>query len=188
MEISSIASFLDHLDKVRERTMRVVPCIPPERIEWSPAEGKFTLGDLSRHIAATERYVFAECARGGRNLYAGCGCELAEGYDEVIRFMQRMHMESTQMLVHLTDDELRKKCAPADGTPITTWKLLRSMVEHEVHHRGELYAYLGLLGLKVPSLYGLTSEQLREIARNKVRAKPPLVENTVKNPQLTRHR
>ena len=27
------------------------------------------------------------------------------------------------------------------------WKLLRSMAEHEVHHRGELYAYLGVLGV-----------------------------------------
>jgi uncharacterized damage-inducible protein DinB len=30
-----------------------------------------------------------------------------------------------------------------------------------VHHRGELYAYLGLLGVTVPPLYGLTSEELR---------------------------
>jgi len=164
MEISHIAPFLDYFDKIRERTMRVVSCIPPEKIEWRAAEGKFTLGDLARHIAATERYVFAECACGGRNLYAGCGCELADGYDEVIRLMRRAHDESMQMLAELTGDRLAEKCQSADGSPIATWKLLRSMVEHEIHHRGELYAYLGVLGVKVPSLYGLTSEQLREIA------------------------
>jgi uncharacterized damage-inducible protein DinB len=164
MEISSIAPFLDYFDKIRERTMRVIICIPPEKIEWRAAEGKFTLGNLARHIAATERYVFAECACGGCNLYAGCGCELGERYDEIIRFMQRTHSESMQMLTKLTDDQLAQKCQSADGSSITTWKLLRSMVEHEIHHRGELYAYLGLLGVKVPPLYGLTSEQLREIA------------------------
>jgi uncharacterized damage-inducible protein DinB len=105
-----------------------------------------------------------ECACGGRNRYAGCGRELAEGRDEVVRFMQRMHSESINMLAHLSDDQLQQKCQSADGTPITTWKLLRSMVEHEVHHRGELYAYLGVLGVSVPPLYGLTSEKLREIA------------------------
>jgi uncharacterized damage-inducible protein DinB len=168
MEITSVATFLDYLDKIRERTMRVVNCIPPEKIEWRAAEGKFTLGDLARHIATTERYVFAECACGGCNLYAGCGCELADGYDEVIRFMQRVHGESTQMLAELTDDQLAQKCQSADGSPITTWKLLRSMVEHEIHHRGELYAYLGLIGVNVPPLYGLTSEQLREIADRNV--------------------
>jgi len=168
MEISRIAPFLDYFDKIRERTTRVVTCIPPERIEWRAAEGRFTLGDLARHIAATERYVFAECACGGRNLYAGCGRELADGYDEIIRFMERMHSESMQMLAELTDDQLAEKCQSADGTPITTWKLLRSMVEHEIHHRGELYAYLGLLNVKVPPLYGLTSEQLRGIADRSV--------------------
>jgi uncharacterized damage-inducible protein DinB len=78
--------------------------------------------------------------------------------------MERMHRESTNMLGKLNDDQLRQKCQSADGTSMTTWKLLRSMVEHEVHHRGELYAYLGVLGVPVPPLYGLTSEQLREIA------------------------
>jgi uncharacterized damage-inducible protein DinB len=164
MEITSVAPFLDYFDKIRERTMRVIICIPPEKIEWRAAEGKFTLGDLARHIAATERYVFADCACGGRNLYAGCGCELADGSDEIIRFMQQTHCESKKMLAQLTDDQLAQKCQSAVGTPITTWKFLRSMVEHEIHHRGELCAYLELLGVKVPPLYGLTSEQLREIA------------------------
>ncbi len=164
MEVSTIKSFLDYFRKIRERTMRVVACIPPDKIEWRAAEGKFTLGDLARHIAATERNVFVECVCGGRNCYAGCGRELAEGRDEVVRFMERMHSESMNMLTRLSDDQLQQKCQSADGAPITTWKLLRSMVEHEVHHRGELYAYLGVLGVNVPPLYGLTSEQLREIA------------------------
>ncbi len=164
MEISTVRPFLDYFSNIRERTMRVFACIPPDKVEWRAAEGKFTLGDLARHIAATERNVFVECACGGRNRYAGCGRELAEGRDEVLRFMERMHGESMNMLGRLSDDQLRQKCRSADGTPMTTWKLLRSMVEHEVHHRGELYAYLGVLGVHVPPLYGLTSEQLREIA------------------------
>ena len=164
MEVGTIQSFLDYFGKIRERTMRVVACIPADKIEWRAAAEKFTLGDLARHIAATERNVFAECACGGRNRYAGCGRELADGRDEVIRFMERMHGESVSMLAQLSDEQLKHKCSSPDGTPLTTWKLLRSMIEHEIHHRGELYAYLGVLGVKVPPLYGLTSEQLREIA------------------------
>jgi len=164
MEVKTIHSFLDYFSKIRERTMRLIACIPPDKIEWRAAANKFTLGDLARHIAVTERNVFAECACGGHNRYAGCGRELAEGRDEVVRFMEQMHTESVNMLSRLSDEQLQQKCPAADGTPITTWKLLRSMVEHEVHHRGELYAYLGVLGVTVPPLYGLTSEQLREIA------------------------
>ena len=94
MEVNAIQSFLDYFSKIRERTMRVVACIPPDKIEWRAAVDKFTLGDLAQHIAATERNVFVECAGGGRNRYAGCGRELEEGRDEVVRFMEGMHNES----------------------------------------------------------------------------------------------
>jgi|SRR5580698_8085520 uncharacterized damage-inducible protein DinB len=164
MKVTTIQSFLDYFNKVRERTMRLVACIPPDKIEWRAAPGKFTLGDLARHIAVTERNVFTECACGGHNRYAGCGPELAQGRDEVVKFMERMHAESLTLLSQLTDSQLQQKCRTADGSSITTWKFLRSMLEHEIHHRGELYAYLGLLGVTVPPLYGLTSEQVREIA------------------------
>jgi uncharacterized damage-inducible protein DinB len=35
------------------------------------------------------------------------------------------------------------------------------MVEHEVHHRAQIYVYLGILGIPTPALYGLTSEEVR---------------------------
>jgi uncharacterized damage-inducible protein DinB len=164
MEILTIAPFLDYFEKIRSRTMRLVACIPPIQLEWRCKEGKFTLGDLARHIAAVERNVFAESVGGGRNRYAGCGRELADGYDQVVQFMNRMHSESMSIFSRLSDEDLLRKCASADGTPITMWKFLRSMPEHEIHHRGELYAYLGILGVSVPPLYGMTSEQLQEIA------------------------
>jgi hypothetical protein len=37
MEVSTIQSFLDYFNKIRERTMRVVACIPPDKIEWRAA-------------------------------------------------------------------------------------------------------------------------------------------------------
>ncbi|MBV8051471.1 MAG: DinB family protein [Acidobacteriaceae bacterium] len=164
MEIGSVETFLEYFSKIRERTMRLVACIPEDKVEWRAAAGKFTLGDVARHIAATERNVFVECACGGHNRYAGCGPELAGSRDEIIEFMQRMHRESVKMLAQLTPAQLQQRCQTPDGTPITTWKLLRSMIEHEVHHRGELYAYLGVLGVTVPPLYGVTSEQLKQFA------------------------
>ena len=34
------------------------------------------------------------------------------------------------------------------------------MTEHEAHHRGQLYLMLGLRGVAVPPLYGLTEGEL----------------------------
>ena len=55
MEIQRIEPFLQYFERVRERTRRVILCVPPERLEWSHKPGSFTLGDLVGHLGAIER-------------------------------------------------------------------------------------------------------------------------------------
>ena len=38
-----MSEIAEYFDKVRERTMRVAACIPPEQIEWTYKPGKYTL-------------------------------------------------------------------------------------------------------------------------------------------------
>ena len=59
MEIRDLGTFLDYFNKVHQWTIWVVGCIPPDKVDWSFREGKFTLGDLARHIATANRYIFA---------------------------------------------------------------------------------------------------------------------------------
>jgi len=162
MQIQNLDLFLDYLDKVHQRTMRVARCIPLDKLDWTYREGKFSLGDLARHIATINRYMFAETIQGKPSRYAGCGKELADGYENVLMFMERLHRESVEIFSRLSNEDLNRKCATPDGASITVWKWLRAMVEHEIHHRGQIYIYLAILGVPTPPLYGLTSEQVRE--------------------------
>jgi uncharacterized damage-inducible protein DinB len=75
--------------------------------------------------------------------------------------MERLHSESVAIFNSLSDAQLQEKCTTPGGAAITTWKWLRLMTEHEIHHRGEIYVYLGLLGVAAPPLYGLSSEEVR---------------------------
>lgn len=161
MEIRNLGVFLEYFDRVRQRTLRVVRCIPPDKLDWTYREGKFTLGDLVRHLATIERYMFAETVVGRPSRYAGCGKELADGYTEVIALMDRLHAESVAILSNLTEADLQRNCITPEGASVVVWKWLRAMVEHEIHHRGQIYLYLGMLGIPTPPLYGLTSEQVR---------------------------
>ena len=161
MEITSVGPFLEYFDSIRGRTRRVIDCIPAEHLEWTHAPGRFTFGDLIRHLGAIERYMFAENAQGKPSRYPGHGRELADGRAEVLAFLDRMHGEAMAIFRSLDDAALARKCVTPAGTPITVWKWLRAMVEHEVHHRGQIYLMLGMLGVPTPPLYGLTSEDVR---------------------------
>ena len=161
MEVTRIEPFLEYFGKVRERTMRVAHCIPHERIDWTYAEGKFTFGDVLRHLGSIERQMFAENAQHRPSRYAGHGAELADGYDGVFEYLDRMHNESMAIFASLTPADLESRCMTPGGASIPVWKWLRSMVEHEIHHRGQLYMYLGILGIPTPPIYGLTSEEVK---------------------------
>jgi uncharacterized damage-inducible protein DinB len=163
MEIRSVSQFLEYWDSLRGRTRRVVICIPPERVEWSHRAGAFTLGDLVRHLATIERYMYAETVAGRPSRYPGCGRELADGYEAVLAYLDRLHDEAKAIIGGLNDADLQRKCqsqTPA-GVAITTWKWLRAMCEHEAHHRGQIYLMLGMLEVPTPPLFGLTSEEVR---------------------------
>lgn len=162
MEIATIEPFLDYFGRIHERTRRVAACIPPDRLEWRPREGAFSPGDTLRHLAAIERWMFAENVAGRPSRYPGHGPELAEGLDPVMDYWARMHAESMEIFRALTPEALQARCTTPGGASMPAWKWLRAMVEHEIHHRGQIYLMLNLLGVPTPPLYGLTSEEVRE--------------------------
>ncbi len=171
MEISTIDPFLEYYSRVRERTRRVAQLIPEERLEWTYLPGKFTLGDLVRHIAAIERWLYAENVMGRPSRYSGCGRELADGKEAVLQYLDEMNRQSVEIFNRIPPENLQSKILTPTGQPVTCWKWLRLLPEHEIHHRGQIYLYLNQLGILTPPLYGLTSEEVKE------RSQPQLPEN-----------
>jgi uncharacterized damage-inducible protein DinB len=161
MEIRSVSQFLEYWAGLRTRTRRVAACIPPDKVEWTHRAGAFTLGDQVRHLASIERYMYAETVAGRPSRYQGCGRELADGYDAVLEYLDRLDAEARGIIGALQDADLQRKCETPAGAPITTWKWLRAMCEHEAHHRGQIYLMLSILGVATPPLFGLTSEEVR---------------------------
>jgi uncharacterized damage-inducible protein DinB len=163
--MTKTSDLIAYWDRVRARTMRVVACVPPDKIDWTYRPGKFTLGDLMRHLAAIERWMFAENVAGRPSVYPGHGSELADGYDAIVDYMRRMHAEAMEIFGALTDADLDRKCTTPGGAELPVHKWIRSMIEHEAHHRGQIYLYLGMLDIPTPPLYGLTEEEVRERSR-----------------------
>jgi len=167
VEITNLTTFLDYLDSVHKRTRRLVLCIPPADIEWSPAPDRFTCGEIVRHLAGIERWMYAETVHGRPTAYPGHHSGLAEGFDATLSYYDTLHEQSRAIFAALTPEALTGKSVTPAGTSITTWKWLRAMIEHESHHRGQLYLMLGLRGVSTPPLFGLTAQ---EVSSRSVRA------------------
>lgn len=158
MEIRSAETFVPYWDNVRGRTRKLLVLIPPDRLEWTPGPGRWSMGDIARHLAGIERDMYAETVQGRPTRYPGHGRELADGLDAVLAYSDRKHTEAMEIFSSLTPALLNGKAITPAGTPITAWKWLRAMVEHESHHRGQLYLMLGMQGVPTPPIFGLTEE------------------------------
>lgn len=165
MEITDIQSFLTYYAKIRERTKRVIAVVPPDKIDFTYKAGKFSIGDEIRHIATIERYMFAETIAGRPSAYKGCGKELADGYENILAYFEQLHQESLEIFSQLSAEDLQRKCITPGGASMPIWKWLRAMVEHEIHHRAQIYIYLNLIDIKTPPIFGLSAE---EVAKNSI--------------------
>ena len=160
-----LSTFLEYWPSVRNRTRRLIPLIPPDKLEWVPGENRWSLGDQLRHLAGIERWMYVEQLLGGRTRYPGHTRDIADGLDAVLAYHDRCHAESMDLLRTLTQERWTGRSTTAAGTTITTWKWARAMVEHEAHHRGQVYMTLGLLGVATPPLFGLREDEVLEKSR-----------------------
>lgn len=152
--------FLPYLASAHRRTEHVIAAIPRDDFDWVPTPGRFSFADQIRHLANIERWMYGETIRGKPSRYAGHGREFADGPGAVIAYYQRLHEESLKIFQAIPAEAYVSKVATPAAVPITLWKWLRAMIEHEAHHRGQIYYMLGMRGVKTPPLYGLTSEEV----------------------------
>ncbi|HEX7154315.1 MAG TPA: DinB family protein [Thermoanaerobaculia bacterium] len=149
-----------YFEKMRGRTLRVAQVIPEEVFETSPIGHGFSFGDLLRHMVHIERYMYAENVQGRPSLYDGH--DGPRGKAAVLEYVAKLHAEAMTVFRSLDADALQRPATTPGGATMPAWKWLRAMLEHEAHHRGQLYTYLSILNIQTPPLYGLTSEEVRD--------------------------
>lgn len=155
-------AFLREFESVYRRTRKLVALIPNERVEWRPYPGAFSLGDLARHIATTERWMWGETIHGRASRYAGCGPEHGATPAQILALFDALHKETVASIEALREDQWSGPCHPPGGATVTVARWLELMLEHEIHHRGQMYTTLGMLNVAVPSLFSLTEKSVRD--------------------------
>lgn len=156
---TSTAAFVRYFEGIRERTLRFIASIPPGQIDFSRHPGKLSLGDLIRHIASTET-MFVEAALDGRWVYRGHERELGATKEQAVAYLTAGHAAAMTRLADASDAALHVKCPTLDGHPVSAWRILMLMTEHEVHHRSQISQCLVDLGVQPPQIFGKWVEEL----------------------------
>jgi len=163
--IQTVQSFIEYFESIRRRTMNLLRALPPEQMDWAPRVGELTCGDIVRHLAASEQ-MFVGVVTEGRWRYAGHDRNLAATYATAIAHLEATHADALNALRAVNDAQLYEPRPALKGQPVKLWRWLMALVEHEVHHRSQLAAYLALMGAQPPQVFGLTIEEIIAQATN----------------------
>lgn len=162
--IQNVESFIHYFDGIRRRTFNFARVIPPDRIDWSPQERAFTCGDILRHLAAIETITIHVIVHTHWQAYPGHDKSLAADLEEIFNYLEASHVAAMGELRTIPDAVLNQNRPTITGHPIEAWRLLMSVIEHEVHHRSQLASYLESMGIEPPQIFGLQVDDVAALS------------------------
>lgn len=145
------AQYFDHWHKVWRDLMRGVSMLEDSHLDFHPAEAyPRSVGDILRHIMNLEQGWIHYVIRRELDEWPSEDAVPLATVAEVQEAMRQVHKETFDYLSALqVEDFNRIVQVPNDGTPKLGW-ILWHVLEQQIHHRGELFLCLSLLGLNRP--------------------------------------
>lgn len=146
-----MTSFSAHFDEIHAIACKAVRQVPEERRDFRPDSKMMTSFDLVFHMFSQERVMLVGCKAGRLDLEEFRKVEQDKAplrrIEDLARYGEAVHSETSAWLARCGSDDLIKPVSTFIG-PSTPEKLLYSALEHIVHHRGQLYVYLRLMGIE----------------------------------------
>jgi len=149
-------NFLSYCDEIIPPTEQLFRLIPPDKIEWKPAESTFTLGQQIAHISGALAAYGRGIALGDwgfksmRERFVLNRRTPSMGVEEAIATLKKNYGEFRSLLSGLTEDEFDK--GEVDSPQLgraPRWRLALLAVEHHINHKAELFMSLKQLGISV---------------------------------------
>jgi uncharacterized damage-inducible protein DinB len=160
-------SILPEFDHETATTRTLLERVPADKSEWKPHPKSMSLGQLAMHIANLPRWASITLERTEFDTNPADGPRITTP-----------PFESTSSLLQAYDASVSAARALLAATPdagfMVQWTLknggknmfsmpriavFRSFVlNHAVHHRGQLSVYLRLLDVPIPNIYGPTAD------------------------------
>ncbi|MBI5431411.1 MAG: DinB family protein [Planctomycetes bacterium] len=161
--MSIAQSLITELDHELAVTRKVLERVPESRFPWKPHAKSMSLHDLAGHTAGILGWGGMTLATTELDLSAPFTPPRFESTAHVLAELDRNGASYRAALVKATDADLGVPWTLKAGAQVFFSQpragVLRGFVmNHLIHHRGQLSVYLRLLDVPVPSIYGPSAD------------------------------
>jgi uncharacterized damage-inducible protein DinB len=147
------AQFFDHWNVVWRDLLRGISMLRDDNLSFRPAEAyPRTVADILRHVVNLEEGWIHFVIERSLPAWPEEADEHFVTVEAVRAEMDRVHKHTLGYLKSVpVEDFNRIVQVPGDGTPKLGW-ILWHVFEQQIHHRGELFLCLSLLGMERPEI------------------------------------
>jgi uncharacterized damage-inducible protein DinB len=160
-----IDPILMEFDRESSTTRKMLERVPDDKLGWAPHKKSMTLGKLAMHIATLPEWTKSLLGDGfdaagppdPSRAVPEHAAQIVERFDKVVA-------EAKGVLARLDDAQSMGAWSLSVGgkTLFTMPRIAvaRSFIlNHGIHHRGQLSVYLRLLDVPLPPVYGPTADE-----------------------------
>ena len=157
-------ALLPEFDHEISTTRTLLERLPDDRLVWKPHARSMSLGALATHVATIVWWGEMTLARSEFDTAGAGTVPEAPSRAQILATLDRNASATRALLASKSDAELMAPWALKRGDQ-TIFSMPRAgvwrsfVLNHLVHHRGQLSVYLRLLDVPVPSIYGPSADE-----------------------------
>jgi uncharacterized damage-inducible protein DinB len=161
--MSIAQSLLPEFDHEIATTRRLLACVPEARAEWKPHAKSMSLGALASHLARVPNWGLMVLQQTELDLGPGPTPQAFESlaatlaqFDALAKSVRAALLDSPDIVLQVPWT-LKKAGHTLFSMPRQA--VFRSfMMNHMIHHRGQLTVYLRMLDVPLPAIYGPSAD------------------------------
>jgi len=165
-----LKDFLVEYDHEMRQTRKLLERLPEDRLDFRPHPRSRTLGALAFHVAELPRWTSNLLGADSYDLTPDLAKRHAppepSAVSEILGAFDANVAKAREHVASRSEEQLAEKWSLKRGTETVVSMPRRAvlrqfLMNHLVHHRGQLTVYLRLLDIPVPPLYGPSADEDR---------------------------
>ena len=155
-DATTIANFLaDNFAYEMQTTQRVINAVPTDHLDYRPDEKSKTALGLVRHIVLEDEWLLNSIANGTFTPPPdqSDACGIMNPAEAIAQYKHKVPA-ALERVRGMSGEQLTSTMDMFGAIQMSAVAFLQLALKHEVHHRGQLSAYLRAMGGKVPGIYG----------------------------------